>query len=190
MCGPCIKKGRNSCEAVRGANNKLMVTCKLCSKCKRLCDGPRPQWARSIFAAMHSGVYALRWCYHILIKTPRMQVDVVRLCTYVLHHHYAHMCVGLDDETRRQLSRIEAMLNAICNRQGIVPDTLPGYDRCRSPSLSSHSPSSIGGASVEKRHPFNLTSEPPRKAGTKCICHSYCMVCLSRVQSQWKWRLV
>ena len=48
------------------------------------------------------------------------------------------------------------MLNAICNRQGIVPDTLPGYDHHQSPSLSSHSPSSIGSASVERCHLFNL----------------------------------
>ena len=74
----------------------------------------------------------------------------------VLYHHYAHMCIGLDDETQQQLSRIEAMLNAICNKQGIVPDTLPGYDHCQPPSLSSHSPSSIGSASIERCHLFNL----------------------------------
>ena len=61
MCGPCIKKGQPTCKAQRGAINTLMVTRKLCSKCKRLCDGPRPQWARSMFKAMQGGVYTFRF---------------------------------------------------------------------------------------------------------------------------------
>ena len=61
MCGPCIKKGQPTCKAQCGANNTLMVTCELCSKCKRLCDGPRPQWARSMFEAMQGGGYTFRF---------------------------------------------------------------------------------------------------------------------------------
>ncbi|KAN0131094.1 hypothetical protein V8E53_011095 [Lactarius tabidus] len=51
---------------------------------------------------------------------------------------------ALDEDTRRQLNRIEAMLNAICNSNGILPESLPGYE-CPSLALpSSHSPSSAG----------------------------------------------
>ena len=57
----------------------------------------------------------------------------------VIHTH-----IGLDDDTHRQLNRIEAMLTAICEVKGISPDALPGYNRHRSPSQSSPSPSSTG----------------------------------------------
>ncbi|KAN0139733.1 hypothetical protein V8E53_002395 [Lactarius tabidus] len=51
---------------------------------------------------------------------------------------------ALDKDTHQQLNRIEAMLNAICNSDGILPETLPGYE-CPSLALpSSHSPSSAG----------------------------------------------
>jgi len=75
------------------------------------------------------------------------------------------MRIGLDEDTRRQLNRIEAMLNAICNSKGIIPDTLPGYDRRRSPSPSSHSPSSTG-LPMERLHLSDASSELLRKAGT------------------------
>jgi hypothetical protein len=38
------------------------------------------------------------------------------------------MHIGLDEETRRQLNRLEVMLNAICDNEGIIPSTLPGYE--------------------------------------------------------------
>ncbi|KAN0131146.1 hypothetical protein V8E53_011038 [Lactarius tabidus] len=51
---------------------------------------------------------------------------------------------ALNEDTRRQLNRIEAMLNAICNSDGILPESLPGYERPSLASPSSHSPSSAG----------------------------------------------
>ncbi|KAN0127805.1 hypothetical protein V8E53_014361 [Lactarius tabidus] len=51
---------------------------------------------------------------------------------------------ALDEDTRRQLNRIEAMLNAICNSNGILPESLPGYEHPSLASPSSHSPSSAG----------------------------------------------
>ena len=64
------------CEQVKKVNPKWHMDLYAH---KRLCNGPRPLWARSMFVAMHGdhGVYTFRWCYYILIKTPCVQVDVV-----------------------------------------------------------------------------------------------------------------
>ncbi|KAN0131148.1 hypothetical protein V8E53_011040 [Lactarius tabidus] len=35
---------------------------------------------------------------------------------------------GLDEDTHRQLNRIEAMLTGICGSKGIIPENLPGYE--------------------------------------------------------------
>ena len=52
------------------------------------------------------------------------------------------MYEALDEDTRRQLNRVEAMLNAICFKEGIETSTLPGYELSRSVSPSSQSVSS------------------------------------------------
>jgi hypothetical protein len=78
--------------------------------------------------------------------------------------HYAHMHIGLDDDSRRQLNRVEAMLTAICESHGIIPSTLPGYEPPRSVSPSTHSVSSAG-SPMERLQLSDAASEPPRKAG-------------------------
>ncbi|KAN0141481.1 hypothetical protein V8E53_000726 [Lactarius tabidus] len=81
---------------------------------------------------------------------------------------------GLDEDTHRQLNRIEAMLTGICGSKGIIPENLPGYERCRSASPSSLSPSSPGmhmeTLNISDTHSntsaqSSTSSEPPRKAG-------------------------
>ncbi|KAN0131097.1 hypothetical protein V8E53_011098 [Lactarius tabidus] len=81
---------------------------------------------------------------------------------------------GLNEDTQHQLNRIEAMLSGICASKGIIPETLPGYERRRSASPSSLSPSSPGmhmetlnildTHSNTSAHSSN-SSEPPRKVG-------------------------
>ncbi|KAN0131117.1 hypothetical protein V8E53_011009, partial [Lactarius tabidus] len=81
---------------------------------------------------------------------------------------------GLDEDTQRQLNRIEAMLSGICASKGIIPETLPGYECRRSASPSSLSPSSPGmhmemlnildTCSNTSAH-SSTSSEPPQKAG-------------------------
>ncbi|KAN0140675.1 hypothetical protein V8E53_001502 [Lactarius tabidus] len=83
----------------------------------------------------------------------------------------------LDDDTRQQLNRIEAMLTAICNSSGIVPETLPGYDRPTSASPSSQSQSSAGvqmetlhisdTRSNTSSHSSTRSSQPPRKKAAR-----------------------
>ena len=74
------------------------------------------------------------------------------------------MLIGLDEETRRQLNRVEAMLHAICDKEGIIPSTLPGYEQPRSASPSTHSMSSASGP-MERLQLSDAGSEPPRKLG-------------------------
>ncbi|KAN0133108.1 hypothetical protein V8E53_009138 [Lactarius tabidus] len=62
---------------------------------------------------------------------------------------------ALDEDSRRQLNRIEAMLNAICNSNGILPETLLGYEHPTSVSPSSQSPSSTG-VQMETLHISNI----------------------------------
>ncbi|KAN0131122.1 hypothetical protein V8E53_011014 [Lactarius tabidus] len=62
---------------------------------------------------------------------------------------------ALDEDSRRQLNRIEAMLNAICNSNGILPETLLGYEHPMSVSPSSQSPSSTG-VQMETLHISNV----------------------------------
>ena len=104
----------------------------------------------------------------------------------------AHMPIGLDEDTRRQLTRIEAMLNAICDNKGIIPETLPGYDRRRSPSPSSRSPSSSG-ASMERLHLSQVPALPLQTAGMHLSLypHIYCTSdIIQPVPSQRKRRLL
>ena len=75
-----------------------------------------------------------------------------------------HIHIGLDDDTHRQLNRIEAMLTAVCEVKGINPDALPGYDRRRSPSQSSRSPSSTR-SPLERQHLSDAIPELPHNAG-------------------------
>ena len=80
------------------------------------------------------------------------------------HPEYAHVYEALDEDTRRQLNRVEAMLNAICFKEGIETSTLPGYELSRSASPSSQSVSSTG-VPIERMNLSDMGSEPPRKLG-------------------------
>ena len=75
-----------------------------------------------------------------------------------------HIHIGLDDDTHRQLNRIEVMLTAVCEVKGINPDALPGYDRRHSPSQSSRSPSSTR-SPLERQHLSDAIPELPHNAG-------------------------
>ena len=74
------------------------------------------------------------------------------------------MIVGLDEDTRRQLNRMESMLHALCNKDSIIPSTLPGYDAPRAASPTTQSPASATGQ-MEHMHLTDDASEPPRKLG-------------------------
>ena len=74
------------------------------------------------------------------------------------------MIVGLDEDTRRQLNRMETMLCALCNKEGIIPSTLPGYDAPHAASPTTQSPASASGH-MEHMHLMDDVSEPPRKLG-------------------------
>ncbi|KAN0139725.1 hypothetical protein V8E53_002387 [Lactarius tabidus] len=56
-----------------------------------------------------------------------------------------------------ELNRIEAMINAICNSNGILPETLLGYEHPTSVSPSSQSPS-LTGLQMETLHIGNMHS--------------------------------
>jgi hypothetical protein len=84
------------------------------------------------------------------------------------------LSTGLDEDMHRQLNRIEAMLTGICGSKGIIPENLPGYERRRSASPSSLSPSSPGmhmeTLNISDTHSntsaqSSTSSEPPHKAG-------------------------
>ncbi|KAN0128960.1 hypothetical protein V8E53_013222 [Lactarius tabidus] len=108
---------------------------------------------------------------------------------------------ALDEDTCRQLNRIEAMLNAICNSNGILPESLPGYEHPSLASLSSHSPS-LAGVQMEMLHISDTHSNTSahsssmlkllhKKAGSCRILTIYtCIIesiqCLIRVSSQGK----
>jgi hypothetical protein len=71
------------------------------------------------------------------------------------------------------------MLHGICDKKGIIPETLPGYDRRRSPSPSSHSPTSTR-VPLERLQISDVASEPPRMAGTYLYsCFTCCIVRLT-----------
>ena len=165
-CGPCIKRGQQECKALCGTTGHLTVSCKFCSKCKKTCDDPQPLWVSKACLQGYARWYVLNLIPLIVLSSEQhhWQVDGVG-SLFVYDAHYAHIHIGLDEDTHRQLNRIEAMLNAICERQGITPDTLPGYDCCRSPSPSSHSPSSLTGAPMERLQLSNVASEPLQQAG-------------------------
>ena len=87
------------------------------------------------------------------------------MCIATLPHpQYAHVSKALDEDTRHQLNRVEAMLNAICLKEGIETSTLPGYELSRSASPSSQSVSSTG-VPIERMNLSDMSSEPPRKLG-------------------------
>ena len=90
-----------------------------------------------------------------VLSTQGVCYDFICIVT-VTHTH-----IGLDDDTHRQLNRIEAMLTAVCKIKGINPDALPGYDRRRSPSQSSRSPSSTG-SPLERQYLSDAMPVPPQ----------------------------
>ena len=87
------------------------------------------------------------------------------MCIATLPHpEYAHVYEALDENTRRQLNRVEAMLNAICFKEGIETSTLPGYELSRLALPSSQSVSSTG-VPIERMNLSDMGSEPPQKLG-------------------------
>jgi hypothetical protein len=168
MCGPCIKTGQPSCNARSGNTDRIKTACTYCHAGKKTCSDPRPQWAKPIFDAMLLSMYSnSSHCFLLITIAPSLAGGgTSRHLIYM--PGYAHMHIGLDEETRRQLNRLEAMLNAICDNEGIIPSTLPGYELPRSASPSTQSMSSVG-APLERLHLSDATSEPPRKLG-KCLC--------------------
>jgi hypothetical protein len=126
----------------------------------------------------HAWMYVC--CQALLFLTEHslchLQLDEVCFIVYRLHMPtlIPSLSTGLDEDTRRQLNRIEAMLSGICASKGIIPETLPGYERRRSASPSSLSPSSPGmhleTLNISDTHSntsahSSTSSEPPRKAG-------------------------
>ena len=59
MCGPCAKAGHATCKAQHGEGGRLMLSCTVCSKCKKTCANPKPLWVRSVFDAMRGGRYSI-----------------------------------------------------------------------------------------------------------------------------------
>jgi hypothetical protein len=96
----------------------------------------------------HAWMYVC--CQALLFLTEHslchLQLDEVCFIVYRLHMPtlIPSLSTGLDEDTQRQLNRIEAMLSGICASKGIIPETLPGYECRRSASPSSLSPSSPG----------------------------------------------
>ena len=82
----------------------------------------------------------------------------------LMYLQYTHLYKALDEDTQRQLNRVEAMLNAICNKEGIDPSTLPGHELPRSGSPSTQSISSTS-VPMERMNLSDMSSEPPRKLG-------------------------
>ena len=74
------------------------------------------------------------------------------------------MIVGLDEDTCRQLNRMGMMLCALCNKEGIIPSTLPGYDAPHVALPTTQSPASASGH-MERMHLTDDVSEPPHKLG-------------------------
>jgi hypothetical protein len=81
------------------------------------------------------------------------------------------MNIALDEDTRRQLNRLEAMLNEICAREGIIPSTLPGWEPPLSALPSSPSVASSS-APLERLQITDAVSEPPRKIGKRICTYS------------------
>jgi hypothetical protein len=114
------------------------------------------------------------FAYHTWHHLQLEEVSVHVFCLYA-HVLLTTVSTALDKDTHRQLNRIEAMLNAICNSNGILPESLPGYEH---PSLalpSSHSPSSAGiqmetlhisdTCSNTSAHSSSMSKPPCKKAG-------------------------
>ena len=82
----------------------------------------------------------------------------------LMYLQYTHLYKALDEDTRHQLNRVEAMLNAICNKEGIDPSTLPGYELPHSglPSTQLISSTSIP---MERMNLSDMSLEPPQKLG-------------------------
>ena len=60
MCSPCAKAGHAVCKGQRGEGRRLMLSCTVCSKCKKTCANPKPLWVRSVFDAMRGGAYSIK----------------------------------------------------------------------------------------------------------------------------------
>ena len=165
MCGPCISHGESKCESRASDSGRLRTACKKCNAAKRTCK-PHPSWARVIFDAIQlcARLYYTFPCIGLLITaapSPSGQGTHHTLCIQLSMHI---MIVGLDEETRRQLNRMESMLHALCDKDGIIPSTLPGYDAPRAASPTTQSPASATGQ-MERMHLTDDASEPPRKLG-------------------------
>jgi hypothetical protein len=86
-----------------------------------------------------------------------LQLEEVSTPSFCLYAYVLLITVSiaLDEDSHQQLNRIVAMLNAICNSNGILPETLLGYEHPTSVSPSSQSPSSTG-VQMETLHISNV----------------------------------
>ena len=145
-------------------------------------------WLARCVASARGLVAALRHCGHAIYSMLCKAVRILSHCTVFplfdslyyqrlakvriaksLHAQYTHTHIGLDNDTRSQLNRVEAMLHALCARHGIEPSTLPGYEQPRSVSPSIQSISSITSPG-ERLDPSDVPSEPDRN-----VCEYICV---------------
>ena len=165
MCGPCISHGESKCKSRASDSGRLRTACKKCNAAKRTCK-PRPSWARVIFDAIQlcACLYYTFPCIGLLITaapSPSGRGTHHTLCIQLGMHI---MIVGLDEDTCRQLNRMESMLHALCDKDGIIPLTLLGYDAPCAASPTMQSPALATGQ-MERMHLTYDASELPRKLG-------------------------
>jgi hypothetical protein len=96
----------------------------------------------------HAWMYVCCQALLFLTEHSLCHLQLDKVCFIVYHLHMPmlipSLSTGLDEDTRHQLNRIEAMLSGICASKGIIPETLPGYEHRCSASPSSCLPPHLG----------------------------------------------